>query len=117
MKAACLFNGALEISGRVDEESGGFSGMGYLAERGYFSKPRVHHIIIPEPLDVDRICLALFLPLVQAWRRVCGSTHDAGTHKSRSPQTPRPAYTCQPIICTPPNAHKSTNVLHSTQQT
>ena len=49
--------GALEISGTVDEESGGFSGVGYLAERGYFSKPRVHHVIIPEPLGVDRICL------------------------------------------------------------
>ena len=49
--------GTLEISGTVDEESGGFSGVGYLAERGYFSKPRVHHVIIPEPLGVDRICL------------------------------------------------------------
>jgi succinyl-diaminopimelate desuccinylase len=47
--------GALEISGTVDEESGGFAGVGYLAERGYFSKPRVHHVIIPEPLGVDRI--------------------------------------------------------------
>ena len=51
------FSGALEISGTVDEESGGFSGVGYLAERGYFTKPRVHHVIIPEPLGVDRICL------------------------------------------------------------
>jgi succinyl-diaminopimelate desuccinylase len=49
--------GVLEISGTVDEESGGFSGVGYLAERGYFSQPRVHHVIIPEPLGVDRICL------------------------------------------------------------
>ena len=51
------FNGTLEISGTVDEESGGFAGVGYLAEKGYFSKPRVHHVIIPEPLGVDRICL------------------------------------------------------------
>jgi succinyl-diaminopimelate desuccinylase len=49
--------GALEISGTVDEESGGFAGVGYLAERGYFSRPRVDHVIIPEPLGVDRICL------------------------------------------------------------
>ncbi len=49
--------GALEISGTVDEESGGFSGVGYLAKQGYFSKPRVDHVIIPEPLGVDRICL------------------------------------------------------------
>lgn len=51
------FPGALEISGTVDEESGGFGGVGYLAGLGYFSKPRVHHVIIPEPLGVDRICL------------------------------------------------------------
>jgi succinyl-diaminopimelate desuccinylase len=51
------FKGVLEISGTVDEESGGFSGVGYLAERGYFSQPRVQHVIIPEPLGVDRICL------------------------------------------------------------
>ncbi len=49
--------GALEISGTVDEESGGFAGVGFLAKRGYFSKPRVDHVIIPEPLGVDRICL------------------------------------------------------------
>jgi succinyl-diaminopimelate desuccinylase len=49
--------GALEISGTVDEESGGFGGVGYLAGLGYFSKPKVHHVIIPEPLGVDRICL------------------------------------------------------------
>jgi succinyl-diaminopimelate desuccinylase len=49
--------GALEISGTVDEESGGFSGVGHLAKLGYFSKPRVDHVIIPEPLGVDRICL------------------------------------------------------------
>ena len=49
--------GVLEISGTVDEESGGFAGVGYLAERGYFSRPRVDHVIIPEPLGVDRICL------------------------------------------------------------
>ncbi|MDI9329726.1 MAG: acetylornithine deacetylase/succinyl-diaminopimelate desuccinylase family protein [Alphaproteobacteria bacterium] len=49
--------GAIEISGTVDEESGGFSGVGYLAKRGHFSQPRVDHVIIPEPLGVDRICL------------------------------------------------------------
>ena len=57
IESGIAFNGALEISGTVDEESGGFSGVGYLAERGYFSKPRVQHVIIPEPLGVDRICL------------------------------------------------------------
>jgi succinyl-diaminopimelate desuccinylase len=49
--------GAIAISGTVDEESGGFGGVAYLAKQGYFSKPRVDHVIIPEPLNPDRICL------------------------------------------------------------
>src|ERR1700691_843561 len=49
--------GALEISGTVDEESGGLGGVAWLAERGRFSKPRVDHVIIPEPLNVDRVCI------------------------------------------------------------
>jgi succinyl-diaminopimelate desuccinylase len=51
------FSGAIEISGTADEESGGFGGVAHLARLGYFSKPRVDHVIIPEPLDKDRICL------------------------------------------------------------
>lgn len=51
------FAGAIEISGTVDEETGGYGGVAYLAERGYFSKPRVDHVIIPEPLNKNRICL------------------------------------------------------------
>ena len=49
--------GTLEISGTVDEESGGFGGVHYLAQRGWFSQPRVDHVIIPEPLNVDRVCI------------------------------------------------------------
>ena len=49
--------GAIEISGTADEETGGYGGVAYLAENGFFSKPRVDHVIIPEPLNVDRICL------------------------------------------------------------
>ena len=51
------FPGAFEISGTVDEESGGYGGVGYLATKGYFSRPRVDHVIIPEPLNVDRVCV------------------------------------------------------------
>src|SRR5262249_23609990 len=36
---------------------GGYAGVAWLAERGYFSRPRVDHVIIPEPLQVDRVCL------------------------------------------------------------
>src|SRR5438067_103498 len=46
-----------EIAARADEESGGYGGVAYLAERGWFSKRRVDHVIIPEPLNVDRVCI------------------------------------------------------------
>lgn len=49
--------GAIEISATADEESGGFGGVAYLAEQGYFNPERVQHVIIPEPLNKDRICL------------------------------------------------------------
>jgi succinyl-diaminopimelate desuccinylase len=51
------FRGSVEISATADEESGGFGGVAYLAECGYFSPGRVDHVIIPEPLHKDRICL------------------------------------------------------------
>jgi len=51
------FAGAIEISGTADEESGGLGGVAYLAEQGFFSPDRVQHVIIPEPLNKDRICL------------------------------------------------------------
>jgi len=49
--------GAIEISGTADEESGGYGGVAYLAEQGIMAKPRIDHVIIPEPLDKDRVCL------------------------------------------------------------
>ena len=51
------FAGAIEISGTADEESGGYGGVAYLAEQGFFFPQRVQHVIIPEPLNKDRICL------------------------------------------------------------
>ena len=49
------FNGSIEISGTADEESGGFGGVAYLAEKGFFK--HVNHVIIPEPLNKDRVCI------------------------------------------------------------
>lgn len=51
------FAGAVEISGTADEETGGFGGVAYLAEKGFFNPDRVQHVIIPEPLNKHRICL------------------------------------------------------------
>jgi len=51
------YMGAIEISATADEESGGYGGVAYLAEHGWFSPEKVQHVIIPEPLNKDRICL------------------------------------------------------------
>jgi succinyl-diaminopimelate desuccinylase len=51
------FAGAIEISGTADEETGGYGGVAYLAEKGWMAVPRIDHVIIPEPLNKDRICL------------------------------------------------------------
>ena len=51
------FSGAIEISGTADEETGGYGGVAYLAEKGWMAVPRIDHVIIPEPLNKDRICL------------------------------------------------------------
>ncbi|CAK8988992.1 acetylornithine deacetylase/succinyl-diaminopimelate desuccinylase family protein [Roseibium sp. MMSF_3544] len=51
------FSGAVEISATADEESGGYGGVAYLAEKGYFDPERVQHVIIPEPFNKNRICL------------------------------------------------------------
>jgi succinyl-diaminopimelate desuccinylase len=54
-RAGVELPGTLEISGTVDEESGGFAGVAWLAEQGRIAKARTDYVIIPEPLNVDRI--------------------------------------------------------------
>jgi succinyl-diaminopimelate desuccinylase len=56
-RADVALTGTLQISGTVDEESGGFAGVAYLAERKRLSHEDVDYVIIPEPLNVDRVCI------------------------------------------------------------
>jgi succinyl-diaminopimelate desuccinylase len=56
-RAGLELQGTVEISGTVDEESGGFAGMAYLAERKFLAADRTDFVIIPEPLNPDRICV------------------------------------------------------------
>src|SRR5262249_51648500 len=49
-------NGSVEISGTVDEESGGFAGVAWLAPHGHISPSRTGFLIIPQPVYVDRVC-------------------------------------------------------------
>ena len=56
-RAGVELAGSLEVSGTVDEESGGFAGVAHLCQIGRISASRTDHVIIPEPLNVDRICV------------------------------------------------------------
>jgi succinyl-diaminopimelate desuccinylase len=56
-RAGVRLRGTLEISGTVDEESGGYAGVAYLCEIGRIGQGRTDYVIIPEPLNVDRICI------------------------------------------------------------
>jgi succinyl-diaminopimelate desuccinylase len=56
-RAGISLHGSVEISGTVDEESGGFAGTAYLAAAGRLADERIDYVIIPEPLNVDRICV------------------------------------------------------------
>jgi succinyl-diaminopimelate desuccinylase len=49
------FPGAIEVSATADEETGGYGGVAWLAGQGAFAE--VDAVIIPEPLDKDRVCL------------------------------------------------------------
>jgi succinyl-diaminopimelate desuccinylase len=49
--------GTVEQSGTVDEESGGFAGVAYLARHGLIRRDRTDFVIITEPSNVDRICI------------------------------------------------------------
>ena len=56
-RAGVELAGSIEVSGTVDEESGGFAGVAYLAQQRRISADRIDYVIIPEPLNVDRICI------------------------------------------------------------
>lgn len=56
-RADVALHGSVEISGTVDEESGGFAGVAWLAQQKRISADRTDFAIIPEPLYVDRICV------------------------------------------------------------
>jgi succinyl-diaminopimelate desuccinylase len=49
--------GSLEISATVDEESGGFAGVAYLAQSGLLTSRTIDYVIIPEPFGASRICI------------------------------------------------------------
>ena len=56
-RAGVDLHGAVDISGTVDEESGGFAGVAHLCQAGIISAPETGYAIIPEPFGPARICV------------------------------------------------------------
>jgi succinyl-diaminopimelate desuccinylase len=56
-RAGVELAGSIEVSGTVDEESGGFAGVCFLAQTGRISAARTDYVIIPEPFSPHRICI------------------------------------------------------------
>jgi succinyl-diaminopimelate desuccinylase len=56
-RAGVRLRGSIEQSATVDEESGGFAGVAELCDQGIIAADRTDHVIITEPLDVDRVCI------------------------------------------------------------
>lgn len=56
-RAGLRLGGTVEQSATVDEESGGFAGVAELCAQGICTSADTDHVVITEPLDVDRVCL------------------------------------------------------------
>lgn len=56
-RSGIRLNGAVELSGTVDEETGGFAGVAHLARIGVIGRERTDWVVIPEPFGPDRICV------------------------------------------------------------
>ena len=50
-------SGSVEVSGTVDEESGGYAGVAHLCKAGYLTAQRTDYVIISEPFGPERICI------------------------------------------------------------
>ncbi len=56
-RANISLHGSLQISATVDEESGGFAGVAYLAHAGLLTSRTIDYVVIPEPFGPSRICI------------------------------------------------------------
>ena len=56
-RSGVSLRGTIEISGTVDEESGGLAGVAHLARIGRVTSRTTDYVIIPEPFSPTRICI------------------------------------------------------------
>ena len=61
--------GGIEISGTVDEESGGLAGVAWLAEHGHLSASQTDYVIIPEPFDRSASASGTAVCIGSIWSR------------------------------------------------
>ena len=83
-RAGIDLGGAVDISGTVDEESGGFAGVAHLCRTGIISARTTDYAIIPEPFGPDRVCVGhrgVYWFDVVAWGR---TAHGSMPHLGRS---------------------------------
>jgi succinyl-diaminopimelate desuccinylase len=75
--------GSIEQSATVDEESGGFAGVAYLAQNNYFNRESIDYVMITEPLGYDRVCLGhrgvFWFEVIMRGRTAHGSLPFLGT--------------------------------------
>ena len=81
-RAGIDLGGAVDISGTVDEESGGFAGVAHLCRTGIISAHNTGYAIIPEPFGPDRVCVghrgAYWFDVVARGRAAHGSMPHLG---------------------------------------
>lgn len=131
-RAGVPLRGSIEQSATVDEESGGFAGVAELCDQGIIAADRTDHVIITEPLDVDRVCIGhrgvYWCEVTSRGRTAHGSMPDLGRNAAdamarlvtRIERELKPALaarrTAMPVV--PPAARHasiSLNALHAGQ--
>ncbi len=82
-RAQVPLRGSLHFSATADEESGGYAGVAYLAERGLIHRDHTDWVVIPEPFSPHRVCIGhrgvLWLRVVAHGRGAHGSMPFLGT--------------------------------------
>ena len=83
-RAGAGLRGAVQVSATVDEESGGFAGVGHLADTGVLSGGAVDYAIIPEPFGPTRVCVGHRGVLWSRIRALGRTAHGSMSHLGRS---------------------------------
>jgi len=120
-RSGIKLRGTLEQSATVDEETGGYAGVGYLVQKGLLTAERVDYCVITECLNVDRICIghrgAMWIEVKTYGKKAHGCMPDLGVnaidkmavflHKLNTELRPKIAQRKTDLPVAPPEARKS----------